>query len=193
MKKSIILLLTTALCLAISFITAQAQTTRKKDKRNVLDYYKLAVEMMDDVKNYPRDKMTIKDLKNGYLKIEGVDFYREVALFRKDNGAAILVIAMHAFFNTDHLDAYEIYEGESGFRMFSVTKYVFPRLSNREELEIFNKKRPKGTEAATGEIPVLFELPRRGRVIRVKGYEDVIDFVKLYELHLKNDKFVIVR
>ncbi len=96
--------------------------------------------------------------------------------------------------HTDSLEAHEIYEGKSDFGMVSVTKMVFPRLSEREEIDIYNRRRPKGVEAATdGGLPVIFELPRRGRIIKVSGNHDANELVKLYELHLKNDRFVIVR
>jgi len=196
MTKSKTNLLTLAAILMFSFVGANGQSKVQKDSRNVLDYFNLAVQEIKDVKNYPRDKFRVKDLKNGFLEIENDDFYRQVALFRKDNGKAILVIATHGGGPAAHtydLDAYEIYEGESDLGIFSVTEKVFPRLAGRENVDIYNKKRPKEYEAAVDSVSEFFELPRRGRVIKVYGNEDANNLVKLYELHLKNDRFVIVR
>ena len=91
MTKTKMNLLTLGLVLLVSFVGANGQSKMKKDSRNVLDYFNLAVQELEDVKNYPRDKFRVKDLKNGFLEIENDDFYRQVALFRKDNGKAILV------------------------------------------------------------------------------------------------------
>ncbi|NNE98082.1 MAG: hypothetical protein HKN25_03575, partial [Pyrinomonadaceae bacterium] len=95
--------------------------------------------------------------------------------------------------HTYSLEAYEIYEGESDMGMIAVTKYVFPRLSGREEVDIYNKKRPKSSQAASDGLSVFYELPRRGRVIKVSGNDDANVLVKLFEMHLKNDRFVIVQ
>lgn len=196
MTKSKTNLLTLVVVLLFSFVGVNGQSNIKKDSRNVLDYFNLAVREIEDVKNYPRDKFRIRDLKNGFLEIANDDFYRQVALFRKNNGDAILVIAEHGggpAVYTDSLEAYEIYEGNSDFGMVVVTKMVFPGVSGREELDLYNQKRPKEFEAAERSVAVMFELPRKGRVISVKGNLDGNDLVTLYELHLKNDRFVIVK
>ncbi|NNE99875.1 MAG: hypothetical protein HKN25_12710, partial [Pyrinomonadaceae bacterium] len=95
MKKIKIALTLLIICFALAVINICAQTGRKKDPRNVIDYFNLAIREFEDIKMDPRDRFAVKDLRNGYLKIQNDDFYQEVALFRKDNGAAILVIAEH--------------------------------------------------------------------------------------------------
>ena len=196
MTKTNITLSSCLLILVCCHVSVSGQTSSKKDTRNVLDYFNLAVQKVEDVKNYPRDRFRVKDLKNGFLEIANDDFYRQVALFRKDNGDALLVIAEHGggpAGYTDSLEAYEIYEGKSDSRMVSVTRMVFPRLSGREELDLYNRKRPKDFEEADTWVGVLFELPRRGRIIAVKGNLDANEVVTLYELYLKNDRFIIVK
>ena len=76
------------------------------------------------------------------------------------------------------------------------TDDVIPKISNRDILSLFNKKRSKkGLKAKS--VSLRFKLPRKGRIIRVfgsnYGEEDLEENVKLYELHLKQNKFFVVK
>lgn len=171
---------------------ALAEAQRKTDSRNVVDYYNLYVSAMIEEPN-PTEKITIRDTKNGFLEILGNFSRREVALFRKDNGGAILLVAEYDCNSICYteLDAYEPYQDGSEMKMAPVSHEALPRLSRRENLEIFNRKRSASTQSAL-DVLVQQNLPRKGRIIQVLGTELGKTFVKLYELHLKNDKFVIV-
>ena len=165
----------------------------KKDTRNVVDYYNLYVSSMIEEPD-STEKITIRDTKNGFLEILGDVTRREAALFRKDNGGALLLVAEYDCSSICYteLDAYEPYQDGTEMKMAPATLEVLPRLSRRENLEIFNKKRAKNQRAAV-DVLVQQNLPRKGRIIQVLGTDLGNKFVKLYELHLKNDKFVIVR
>jgi len=183
--------LITGLILFGSVALTEAQ--KKTDTRNVVDYYNLYVSSMDGNID-PTDKITIRDTKNGFLEILGEVARREVALFRKDNGGAILLVAEYDCSSICYteLNAYEPYIDRSAMKMNEVTNQVLPRLSDRENLEILNKKSPRKNQPYL-DVLVQQNLPRKGRIIQVLGTELGNKFTKLYELHLRNDKFVIVR
>lgn len=180
--------------LAILFLVAwslnavQAQTSRENENPNVLDYYKLAIS--HDFES----KITIKDLKNGYLEIVHEDYKTEVGLFRTSNGGALLLAAYHYCYEACYteLSAWAPYVNRSNLDMRLATDDVLPRLSERENLEIFNTKKSKNEKHAD-EVFLIYQIPRGGKIIEVKGSGTGKNYVKLYELHLKDDMFVIIR
>lgn len=177
--------------MALSFSTAVS--AQKKDKRNVADYYMmLPGNALEDKAS--KGKTIVRDLKNGYLKIEGAfEGYIEVALFRKKNGSAMLLVGATAcgpVCDTE-ISGYEM----SGDELVDVTEKVIPFLSTEDAADIYNrKKNAEDEDAEDAPVPLVYGLPRYGRIIKVKADKTFAPSnITLYELHFKNDKFVIVR
>ena len=165
----------------------------KKDTRNVLDYYKLLPENMLE-NEAAKAKITIQDTKNGYLKIEGLfEGWVEVALFRKKSGSPVLIVGSTGCgpVCTTDVTAYEL----SGGKLVNETKRILPKLSDEEIIEIYNKKKTDGDEDTESEpVSCVYELPRIGTVIKIKADTTLAPSdITLYELHWKDDKFIVIR
>lgn len=199
MKKIFFPVVAIVIFTAFSLTGIQAQTKQKIDKRNILDYYNL---MSENILEHSKEnsQITLLSKKSGYMEVKISDpaKWTFIALFRKDDGSPLLLVSHQDICSSSegcfhYLEAYEIDEFDS---FTSVEEQVFPSLSIRENLEIFNSKLPKGSRKAS-EVNLKYKLPLNGRIIKVIGIEfDEVDkgrVVELYELHLKNDKFVIVR
>jgi len=174
-----------------SFGVAEAQA--KKDSRNVMDYYELLAGSGELVTN--GTKITISDLKNGYMEVSGDEMKRTVALFRKASGAAIVLVAEFdcIFVCRSRLDSYELDTSELDFGIMSSGFDALPRLSNRESLAIFNRKSAAVSGGKAKTVNITHQLPRNGKVIKVLGSKDGKKQLLLYELHLEDDMFLIVR
>lgn len=165
----------------------------EKDTRNVLDYYKLLPEnMLDD--EAAKAKITIQDTKNGYLKIEGLfEGWVEAALFRKKNGSPVLVVGSTGCGPVCETDvtAYEF----SGGKLVNETERILPKLSDEQIIKIYNERKTDGDEDTEGEpVSQVYELPRIGTVIKIKADTTLAPSnILLYELHWKDDKFIVVR
>ncbi len=184
------------LLLLISAVSIQAQTTKKKDWRNISDYFELyfpEFEKDGDGRTLPKPKFKVRDTKNGYLELND-KANTTLALFRDKNGDAILVVSKKEcdLVCSTKVEAYELDEGESDIGMMPITSAVIPKLSDRENLAIYKSKRNTRVKQAE-EIAIYHILPRRGRVIEVVGKGEDGKALKLYELHFKDYYFVIVR
>ena len=176
-----------------------ANAQRKKDDRNVLDYYKLLPSDMvalplgkhqktADKESGMETKISIEDIKNGYLRLQGAyDGWVEVALFRKKNGDPLLVVAENGCGPAcgTELTFFEFSNG----KMIDVSRKVaFVYVEN----EIDNKLvRRYGKQEDTYYGDVLEVLPRNGTTIKT-----VLENEKeglLFEIEWKNDKFVVKR
>lgn len=194
MTKRNIIILAVSFLLVCSFTAVHAQTTPKKDKLNVLDYYNLLGTEGPIDESYKPPAISKKDLKNGYLLLIQEGMLTEVLLFRKNDGSAILLVAFSHPKDprslTD-LQAYEKNEQYPGAFLVRVTEKVLPRLSNRENLAIFNRKKPREVKIAKT-IGVRYVPNASKKIVDVIGIDPEKTHVKLYELHLKTDKFVLV-
>lgn len=174
------LLLTIAFLCCFSFATAQ-----KKDKKDVLDYYKMVPDNML-ANEGAMAKLTVKDIKNGYLKIEGAfEGYVEVALFRKKDRSAILLVGntyCGPVCGTD-LKAFEYIENE----LKDVTKTVMPKLT---EDQVRAEYRRKVKDPNAEMVSYIFELPRKGRTVKILDDESG---KLIYSLRLKKGKFVVIQ
>jgi hypothetical protein len=175
-----------------AFHIAEAQKV-KSDKLNVLDYYKLepdnalASEAM-------QAKLTITDLKNGYLKIEGAfEGYIEVALFRKKDKSPILVISKTSCGPVCHSEV-SAYTHKDG-KMIDITETTLPRPSEPEINAIYNRKKKTGDDDyGTFAVPLVYELPQIGRTITIKADQTFAPSdITIFKLDFKNDKFVIIK
>lgn len=120
----------------------QAQKV-KNDKLNVLDYYKLEPDNALDSEAM-QAKVTITDLKNGYLKIEGAfEGHIEVALFRKKDKSPILVISNTSCGPVCNSEI-SAYTPEDG-KMIDITKDTVPRVCpNRKSTRFITaRKKPE--------------------------------------------------
>lgn len=175
-----------------AFQIAEAQKV-KNDKLNVLDYYKLAPDNALDSEAM-QAKVTIEDLKNGYLKIEGAfEGYIEVALFRKKDKSPILVISNTSCGPVCHsgVNAYTHKDG----KMSDITDEILPRPSEPEINAIYNRKKKNGDDDYENyAVPLVYELPRFGQTITVKADQTFAPSdITIFKLDFKNDRFVIVK
>lgn len=175
-----------------AFHIAESQKV-KNDKLSVLDYYKLEPENALDSEAM-QAKLTITDLKNGYLKIEGAfEGYIEVALFRKKDESPILVISNTACgpVCNSEISAYTPQDG----KMIDITKDTLPRLSEPEINAIYNRRKKAGdVDFGTYAVPLVYSLPRLGRTITVKADQTFAPSdITIFKLDFKNDKFVIIK
>ena len=179
------------LILTTSVGVAEAQA--KKDSRNVMDYYKLLAGSGELVTN--GTKITVSDVENGYLEVRGDEIKRNISLFRKASGAAIVVVAEYDCFFVckSQLESYELDTSELDLGIMSSRLDALPRLSNRERLAIFNRKLAAVGGGKAKTVKITHQLPRNGKVIKVLGSKDGKKQILLYELHLEDDMFVIVR
>lgn len=164
-------------------IGGQAQPKSKSDKRNVLDYYKLLPSNLLDNPG-AMARLSVRDLKNGYLKIEGAfEGYVEAALFRRKDGSGVLMVGSTEcgpVCGTD-LKGYEYADGE----MREITEQIMPELSE-DDIRAEFRRLVKDPEAEM--ISFIYGLPRFGRTIRI---EDDDSGRLIYSLTWKNDRFVI--
>lgn len=165
-----------------SFGFAEAQ---KKDTQNILDYYKILPSNALDDENL-KAKLSVEDIKNGYLRIEGwFEGYIEVALFRKENGAGTLAVGFTECGPVcgTELKFYEYIENE----MKDVTEKVFPAISEDKVRAEFRRivKDPNAEM-----VSFVYELPRIGRTIKILDDETG---KLIYSLDWKKDRFVITK
>lgn len=190
-NKKNISILTILFVLTCSVFSVQAQKKSPKDKLNVLDYYKLLPTDNNDLissnlleKEYTR--ITVEDIKNGYLKIEGAfEGWIEVALFRKKNGQAILLIGENTCGPACGTELYA-FESVKG-KMMNVSKKVLPKITEDDVVKQFRHVK-KDPEAEM--ISYLYVLPQYGTTIKITNDESG---ELIYEIKWENDKFVIVR
>ncbi|MEZ5428866.1 MAG: hypothetical protein R2747_21655 [Pyrinomonadaceae bacterium] len=172
---------------------AQAQKSFENDKRSVLDYYRLEPDNALDSEAM-RAKVAIEDLKNGYLKIEGAfEGYIEVALFRKKDRSPLLVTSINYCGPVCSSDV-SVYQYRDG-KMVSAPEATLPHPDEKEINRIYRKKKTKQDEEPEQyAVPLVFELPRYGRTIKVKVDSTYAPSdITIYQLDFKNDEFVLIR
>lgn len=179
--------------LTILGLNVEAQTKKKKDTRNVLDYYKLVPGNALAEKDL-KAKIEIQDTKSGYLKITGMfEGWIEAALFRKTDGSPILLVGNNECgpVCSTAVMAFTF----SGNKAVDETEKIIPKPSEQEEGRLYIKKKKADDEDQNGEQPpLIWELPRVGRVIKVVVDEQIAPSgITLYELHWKDDKFTVVK
>lgn len=172
--------------------TAEAQD--KEVSRNVLDYYRSSISFDKPTLAKLESEIVVKDLKNGYLKIENEHYVNEVVLFGANSAEPFIIVVTHycdPICNSE-LRASIFSLEDSKVKSFGADDEILPRLSTRENLEILNSKRSKGNTNAKN-IFVVYEISQGGKVIKVKGSDTGESYLKLYEMHLDNDMFVVVK
>lgn len=171
-----------------------AQTKVKKDKRTVTDYFNLLIGK-DLKKEGITPKFLVQDTKNGYIKTEiSSETTLEVVLFRKKNGEALIVSGMTSCGPVCQTEI-EAYEFEGNNEKI-VTEKIIPAVSDEEMRKIYGYKKKNGDEGIRENdlLPVVWELPRYGRTIKVRMDTTIAPSkIMLYELHWKDDKFTVVR
>lgn len=178
--------------LIAAFQIAEAQKT-KTDKLNILDYYKLDSDNALDSQAM-QARITVEDLKNGYLKIEGAfEGYIEVALFRKKDKTPVLVISATSCGPVCNSDV-KAATYENG-KMIDITGDVLTRPSEPEINAAYNRKKKAGDDDyGSYAVPLVYELPRFGRTITIKADTTFAPSdITIFKLDFKNDKFVIVK
>lgn len=165
----------------------------KNDKLNVLDYYKLEPDNALD-SDAMQARITVEDLKNGYLKIEGAfEGYIEVALFRKKDRSPILIVSNTSCgpVCTSGVRAY----AHKDSKMIDITDKTLPSPDEAEIKTIYDRKKKEGDDDYENyAVPLVYELPRVGREITVKADTTFAPSdITIFKLNFKNDKFVIVK
>lgn len=202
MKMRQITILITLFFLLHSVQELYSQPPAKKDGLNVIDYYYLLTfEKVDSDSG-----LAIKDLENGVLVFSSDKGEREVSLFRKDDGTPILVVIGSRCDKTckDSIEAFEPgFVDSKPVGMDRVTNDVLPRLSNRENRKIFKSKRVDNGEEPLGihidyrtsnfQNAIDYRTSNIPNTIEIFGGAAGEKYLKLYEMRLINDKFVIVR
>lgn len=171
---------------------AEAQKV-KNDKLNVLDYYKLDPDNALASKAM-QEKITVEDLKNGYLKIEGAfEGYIEAALFRKKDKTPVLVISNTSCGPVCN-SAVRASTYQNG-KMVDITEEILLRPSEPEINAIYNRKKKAGDDDyGNYAVPLVYELPRIGWTITVKADNTFAPSdITIFKLDFKNDKFVIIK
>lgn len=186
---------TVALSLIIlgAFLVVPAQTG-SSDRLNVLDYYKLIPGNALDNPDLS-GMLAVEDAANGYLNIIGAfEGYFEVALFRKKDRSALLVVS-ETTCGPQCTSDISVFEYPDGMPV-QLDNKVLPMLPAAEVGKIYNRKKTADDEKVDERwgVPLVFELPRRGRTIVVKADTSFAPSnITLYKLEFKGDAFKIIR
>ena len=163
------------------------------EKLNVVDYYRLDLDNAFDNKGM-RAVAVVEDLKNGYLRIEGAfEGYIEVALFRKKDSTPILLVSSTSCgpVCTSVVKALEHSDG----KMVDVTESTIPVISSDKVKAIYLERKAKSDDLIEeGEVPLVFELPRFGRTIKVKVDTTFAPSdITVFRIKFSNDKFILAK
>ena len=169
-----------------------SQQSQIRDRKTVLDYYRLISKEYEQVRASKSEKLTIKDLPNGYLQYDTDYYQKQIALYRKTDRTALVLVGITTggIASTD-LFAFEYCSACSSKKMVDVTLDVIPRLSSRENRDILRSK--SGTQTRATYAAIAYQLPAKGRLIRVLGSNEEKQDVELYSLTFQGDHFVIKR
>lgn len=183
-SRILLLLITVALQLGISNVNAQQRTkqsqasaTARQAPRTVLDFYMLLtpeeLTPLEVIKNR-KSLIEVQDIKNGYLKLKGNADWEgsgEIALFKKNRWQ----LPRRAGGNIMRADLqYQpgIFQYLNG-RWLDVTNKVMPELP--DALLLSEYRRVTGSGGQFDPLPVLFDLPRIGKSIKVGIDSDADD------------------
>ncbi len=171
------------LLLIIQLVGAQAD----KAPSNVLDYYNALPATLLPILKGVRDRSTllkIKDVKNGYLRLEGAwDGYAEIALWNNRVGQNLLGINQTscAPVCVQNIHFVRLLSGE----WVDVTSKSLPKLTDQMLLDRYNKLKTKEDENYTVRdiLPFIYNLPRFGTKIEVAVDEQFTERpIKLFDL-----------
>ena len=189
MKLKICLTILTILCFQ-QLISAQTS-----EPKTVTDFFYLLPEShfapyydgegeKPDLRKYRKSIIKVEDIKNGYLRLEGLwEGWAEVAIFKKTNGKYIVGAA-----NTECgpvCGSTVLFYSYENKKWSDVTAKVFPEITDAQIKAAY--KRHKTNE--DDEPGLVYELPRIGKTITVRtdGGKDIVFF----ELTWNGTKFIL--
>jgi hypothetical protein len=175
------------------FIVAVA-TNLQKQPRDVVDYYLLLPDRYLLLGGGAQERdaaIKIRDIKNGYLRIEGAwKGYTEIALFRNPDLSALIAVSNVSFSpGPDQKIYFLFYDGKT---WLDKTNGVFTRVPQSQIAAVYKKKKSQVDDDYGNEVPHLYRLPRVGTTIEVvtpPGFASVE--IILAELRWVNGKFEI--
>jgi hypothetical protein len=180
----------TVLILLFSFILFG-----QNNPSSVYDYYLLLPDKY--IWTHPKsvkersDLISVKDLKNGYLKLENTlwEGWGDIALFTKSDKKNLIAISMTGCGPVCAQEINILEYKENNWR--NVTNTVFPKCATAFLHEQYIKFFKKDYE--NKDIPILYVLPRYGTSIEVitQGVATEGRTVKLATIKFINDKFVL--
>lgn len=170
-----LLMITVALSFGVSNVNAQqraqqskAPSTARRSPHTVLDFFMLLTPEEFSAIEYIKNRKSIievQDIKNGYLKLNGNTWEGsgEVALFKKTDGSYLVALAETSCgpICSTSLKFLQYLDG----RWLDVTDKVMPDLPNALLLSEYRRVTGYGGQFQT--LPVLFDLPRIGKSIKV--------------------------
>ncbi len=168
----------------------------QQQPRDVLDHYLLVPDRYLTMGGGAQERDTaikIRDIKNGYLRIEGAwEGYTEIALFRNPDRSALIAITNVSFGPGPEQKIYFlIYDGKA---WIDKTKEVFARVPQSQIAAAYKKKKDREDEDYGEAVPHVYRLPRTGTTIRVvtaPGFAAAE--ITLAELKWVNGRFEIAR
>lgn len=129
--------------------------------------------------SFRKSLIKIEDIKNGYLRLEGVwEGWAEIVLFKKTDGSYVIAHAESGC--GPGCGGFVDFYTYSAGKWKEVTKQVFPHISQKAAMRMFNLKKKKSDEPADENFMFYYLLPRVGRTLEVACNvctEDGEDFV----------------
>lgn len=181
-----LLLITVALPFTIPNVSAQQRTQQqsqasakaRQSPHTVLDFYMLLTseEMppLESIKNR-KSIIEVQDIRNGYIKLNGSywEGSGEIALFKKTDGSYIVALVETGCgpICSSSLKFLRYQDN----RWLNVTEQLLPEMSDALLLKEY--RRVTGSGGKFDAIPVLYDLPRIGKSIKVgidSGADDAL-------------------
>lgn len=195
LKRNRIIFALTVVC-ALFIVVVATSAGFQQQPRDVVDYYLLLPARYLTLGGGAQERDTaikIRDIKNGYLRIEGAwKGYTEIALFRNPDGSALIGVSNVSFGpGPDQRIYFLSYDGKT---WIDKTKEVFARAPQSQIAAMYKKKKSREDKDYGQDVPHLYRLPRLGTTIKVvttPGFTEVE--ITLAELNWENGRFEIVR
>lgn len=183
----------TAVC-ALFIVGVASAGGFQKQPRDVVDYYLLVPDRYLTLGGGAQERDTaikIRDIKNGYLRIEGAwEGYTEIALFRNPDRSALIAVSNVSLGPGPEQKIYFLsYDGRA---WIDRTKEVFARVPQSQIADLYKKKKSREDENYGEDVPHVYLLPRIGTTIKVAtapGFTAVE--ITLAELKWANGRFEI--
>lgn len=159
---------------------------------DVLDFYRLLpAECLfpEGVRPDREQAVKIKDVPNGYLRLEGTwEGYTEVALFRKADGSALIgVILSECGPGCQQKVRFLEWDG-AAWR--DRTGEVLPEVTPAMLAAAYRAKKETGDEDFGQEVPAVYVLPRRGTMVRIQVQPEFSQReIILFELKWNRQRF----
>lgn len=184
-------ILSLLICVA-GLIASAASAPGQRTPQSVLDYYLLLPSEYLTIGGNKSERLKaikIRDIKNGYLRIEGDwEGYTEVVLFRNPDRSALIAVS-DVHFGPGPDQKLRFLQYASG-RWIDKTVQVLPRISKDQIASAYRAKKGREDDNFGNDVPHVYLLPRIGTsiaIVTAPGFT-AVEFA-LLELRWKNGKF----